>query len=48
MKRGGKIIIHGDGSSLWTVTHSEDFAKGFCRINIGHQQAIGALLSYYL
>ncbi|MEK6645356.1 MAG: NAD-dependent epimerase/dehydratase family protein [Candidatus Firestonebacteria bacterium] len=40
MKRGGKIIVHGDGSSLWTVTHSEDFAKGFVGL-IGHQQAIG-------
>jgi nucleoside-diphosphate-sugar epimerase len=27
--RGKEIIIHGDGTSLWTVTHSEDFAKGF-------------------
>ena len=23
------IIVHGDGTSLWTVTHSDDFAKGF-------------------
>lgn len=23
------VIIHGDGSSLWTLTHSSDFAKGF-------------------
>ncbi len=27
--RGKEIIIHGDGTSLWTVTHSDDFAKGF-------------------
>lgn len=26
---GKEIIIHGDGTSLWTVTHSDDFAKGF-------------------
>lgn len=34
------MIIHGDGTSLWTVTHSEDFAKGFVGL-LGHQQAIG-------
>ena len=21
--------MHGDGTSLWTLTHSDDFAKGF-------------------
>jgi nucleoside-diphosphate-sugar epimerase len=40
MKKGQKIIVHGDGSSLWTLTHAEDFAKGFVGL-IGHQQAIG-------
>jgi nucleoside-diphosphate-sugar epimerase len=40
MKRGQKVIVHGDGSSLWTVTHSSDFAKGFVGL-MGHQQAIG-------
>lgn len=40
MKKGKKIIIHGDGSSLWTITHADDFAKGFIGL-IGHQQAIG-------
>jgi nucleoside-diphosphate-sugar epimerase len=40
MKKGQKVIVHGDGSSLWTVTHSEDFAKGFVGL-LGHQQAIG-------
>ncbi|MBN1997311.1 SDR family oxidoreductase [candidate division KSB1 bacterium] len=40
MKKGGKVIVHGDGSSLWTITHSEDFAKGFVGL-LGHQQAIG-------
>jgi nucleoside-diphosphate-sugar epimerase len=34
------IIVHGDGTSLWTITHSEDFAKGFVGL-LGHQQAIG-------
>ena len=40
MKRGEPVIVHGDGSSLWTVTHAEDFAKGFVGL-LGHQQAIG-------
>jgi nucleoside-diphosphate-sugar epimerase len=40
MKNGRKIIVHGDGTSLWTITHAEDFARGFIGL-IGHQQAIG-------
>jgi nucleoside-diphosphate-sugar epimerase len=40
MKKGQEVIIHGDGTSLWTVTHSEDFAMGFNGL-LGHQQAIG-------
>ena len=40
IKKGKKIIVHGDGSSLWTITHANDFAIGFLGL-IGHQQAIG-------
>lgn len=40
MKKGLPVIVHGDGSSLWTVTHSDDFAKAFTGL-LGHQQAIG-------
>ncbi len=40
MKKGKKIIVHGDGTTLWTLTHSEDFAKGFVGL-LGHKQAIG-------
>ena len=40
MKKGKKIIVHGDGSSLWVITHAEDFAKGFVGL-LGHQQAVG-------
>ncbi|HOO83136.1 MAG TPA: NAD-dependent epimerase/dehydratase family protein [Prolixibacteraceae bacterium] len=40
MRQGRKVIIHGDGTSLWTITHSADFAKGFVGL-LGHQQAIG-------
>ncbi len=37
---GKPVIAHGDGSSLWTLTHSADFAKGFLGI-VGNPQAIG-------
>mgnify|MGYP003688336577 FL=1 len=37
---GKEIIVHGDGTSLWTVTHSDDFAKGFVGL-LGLQTAIG-------
>ncbi|WP_149303437.1 NAD-dependent epimerase/dehydratase family protein [Pareuzebyella sediminis] len=37
---GKEIIVHGDGTSLWTVTHSDDFAKGFVGL-LGLRQAIG-------
>jgi nucleoside-diphosphate-sugar epimerase len=40
MKKGKKVIVHGDGTSLWTVTHADDFAKGFVGL-LGHTQAIG-------
>jgi nucleoside-diphosphate-sugar epimerase len=40
LKKGRKIIVHGDGSSLWTVTHSQDLAKGFVGL-LGHPGAIG-------
>lgn len=29
MRKGKKIIVHGDGASIWTMTHNSDFAKGF-------------------
>ncbi len=34
------IIVHGDGTSLWVVTHADDFAKGFVPL-MGNPQAIG-------
>lgn len=40
MKNGKPIILHDDGNSLWTLTHSKDFAKGFIGL-IGNQNAIG-------
>lgn len=38
--KGKEIIIHGDGTSLWTVTHADDFAKGFVGL-LGLATAIG-------
>jgi nucleoside-diphosphate-sugar epimerase len=40
IRAGRRIIVHGDGSSLWTITHADDFAEGFLGL-LGHQQAIG-------
>jgi nucleoside-diphosphate-sugar epimerase len=40
MRRGQKLIVPGDGTSLWVVTHNSDFAKGFIGL-LGHQQALG-------
>ncbi|MFH1371519.1 MAG: SDR family oxidoreductase [Planctomycetota bacterium] len=40
MRRGKKVIIHGDGTALWTMTHNTDFAKGFLGL-VGNIQAIG-------
>ena len=40
MLRGEPVIVHGDGTSLWTLTHSSDFAKGFVGL-MGNAHAIG-------
>lgn len=40
MRKGKKIIVHGDGTSLWTMTHNEDFAKGITGL-FGNIQSIG-------
>ena len=40
MLQGKPVIIHGDGTSLWTMTHSEDFAKAFVGL-MGNIHAIG-------
>lgn len=40
MRRGKKVIVHGDGSSLWVMTHHRDFAKGFVGL-LGNSHAIG-------
>jgi nucleoside-diphosphate-sugar epimerase len=40
MRKGKKVIIHGDGLTLWTMTHNTDFAKGFLGL-MGNVRAIG-------
>ena len=40
MRRGKKVIVPGDGSSLWVITHNSDFAQGLVGL-LGHRQAIG-------
>ncbi len=37
---GKPVIIHGDGTSLWTITHNSDFAKAFVGL-LGNVHAIG-------
>ena len=40
MMEGKPVIVNGDGSSLWTLTWNEDFAKGFIGL-LGNPKAIG-------
>ncbi|MBR5225634.1 MAG: SDR family oxidoreductase [Clostridia bacterium] len=45
MLDGKPVLIHGDGASLWTITHNSDFAKGFAGL-MGNIHAIGE--SYHI
>ncbi|MEU8608031.1 NAD-dependent epimerase/dehydratase family protein [Actinoplanes sp. NPDC048791] len=38
--RGEEIPVHGDGTSLWTLTHADDFAQGLVGL-LGNPRAIG-------
>ena len=40
MRRGREVIVPGDGSSLWVITHNSDFATGLVGL-LGNDQAIG-------
>src|SRR4051812_47521375 len=40
MQRGKEVVVHGDGPSLWTLTHHTDFARGFVGL-LGHPGTIG-------
>jgi nucleoside-diphosphate-sugar epimerase len=40
MRAGKPVIVHGDGTSLWTLMHSSDFARAFVPL-LGNGHAIG-------
>ena len=40
MRRGEPVLVHGDGTSLWTLTHARDFAVGFVGL-MGNPVAVG-------
>jgi nucleoside-diphosphate-sugar epimerase len=40
MRQGKEVVVHGDGTSLWTLTHHEDFARGFVPL-LGHPRTLG-------
>lgn len=40
MRAGRPVVIHGDGTSLWTITHSDDFAVAFTGL-VANPAAIG-------
>ena len=40
MLAGKPVIVQGDGTSLWTMTHNEDFARGFVPL-LGHPRTLG-------
>ncbi|TCC36185.1 NAD-dependent epimerase/dehydratase family protein [Kribbella speibonae] len=40
MRRGQPVVVHGDGSSLWTLTHHRDFARGLVPL-LGHPRTLG-------
>ncbi len=39
MKKGLPVVVHGDGTSIWTLTHHRDFAVGLVGL-LGKQEAI--------
>ncbi len=40
MRRGRPVVVHGDGTSLWTLTHHDDFARAFVHV-IANPLAVG-------
>jgi nucleoside-diphosphate-sugar epimerase len=40
MRRGEPVVVHGDGTSLWTLTHHRDFARGLVPL-LGHPRTLG-------
>lgn len=40
MRRGKPVVVHGDGTSLWVLTHHRDFARAFVPL-LGNSHAVG-------
>jgi nucleoside-diphosphate-sugar epimerase len=40
MRDGKPVVVHGDGTSLWTLMHTSDFARAFVPL-LGNQHAVG-------
>lgn len=40
MRRGVPVVVHGDGTSLWTITHADDVAVGLVGL-LAHPGALG-------
>lgn len=40
MRQGREVVVHGDGTSLWTLTHHEDFARGLVPL-LGDPRTLG-------
>jgi nucleoside-diphosphate-sugar epimerase len=40
MQQGKPVVLHGDGTSLWVLTHHRDFAKGFVGL-LGNPKSVG-------
>jgi nucleoside-diphosphate-sugar epimerase len=40
MRQGKPVVVHGDGASLWTLTHHQDFARAFVAL-LGNARTIG-------
>ena len=40
MRRGKPILVPGDGTSLWVLTHHDDFARAFIEL-LGNPQTVG-------
>jgi len=40
MRQGKEVVVHGDGTSLWTLTHHEDFARGLVPL-LGDPRVLG-------
>ena len=40
MRQGREVVVPGDGTSLWTLTHHEDFARAFAGL-LGRREALG-------